>query len=511
MKKIRLTWWLACVAVLPAFATGCGDDSVGEETGDSEGDSEDSSDVPTEGGEPGPPGPKGEPGEPGEPGDPGEPGPEGPEGPPGPEGPGNDPSISGVVPGKVFIERTIDVTISGNGTQWTDAATVDFGANVTVNDVQVGSPTGIVANITTEYGAAVGPRDVTVSDAEDLTFAGAFKLEVPLAIQATGTQAQGSILIANAQQLDTSTPFDTTHTGDGLFDPFVYTNIGLTATDPGILANFEQVDSFNMSLLVFVDVPTTAGVIDVGVASGPTGSEIFSTMPAALDVAARDPLVLAEGMDQIAMYDAAFGTQLFTFVPPDAPKKLTFTLTADSPDGGAGIALLPASGSFADLIDYNVAVQTNSFAAEPFYLVIWDNTGTEGYGYTLSVTTQDLIPEVEPNEMCSDATPIVPPSISPAELSDENDVDWFVLTATDADVGLSVHVVTQPGDPQTDTLVEVFADDCVTTLGGPSDDLGFHEDWYSDPIPAAGDYYVKVIHAPYPYNSPAYEMLVTLE
>ena len=47
MKKIRLTWWLACVAVLPAFATGCGDDSVGEETGDSEGDSEDSSDVPT--------------------------------------------------------------------------------------------------------------------------------------------------------------------------------------------------------------------------------------------------------------------------------------------------------------------------------------------------------------------------------------------------------------------------------------------------------------------------------
>ncbi len=45
-------------------------------------------------------------------------GPEGQPGPPGDPGPGSDPSISSIVPGKVYLERTLDVAISGFGTQW---------------------------------------------------------------------------------------------------------------------------------------------------------------------------------------------------------------------------------------------------------------------------------------------------------------------------------------------------------------------------------------------------------
>ena len=77
------------------------------------------------------------------------------------------------------------------------------------------------------------------------------------------------------------------------------------------------------------------------------------------------------------------------------------------------------------------------------------------------------------------------------------------------------HVVTQPGDAYTDTWVEVFRGDTTTSLGGPSDDNGGHEDWFSDAIPAVGDYYVKVYNSRYVtvFNAAYrhYDLLVTLE
>jgi hypothetical protein len=217
-------------------------------------------------------------------------------------------------------------------------------------------------------------------------------------------------------------------------------------------------------------------------------------------------------MDQVATYAAAFETQLFTYVPPDMGKKVTFEVIGDDPEATPAFVLLPASGSFTELIAYTQAITVKSTMPEPFYLVVWDNTGFEGYDYTLSVTTEDLPPpEVEPNNTCAEATPIAPPSATDAAMPDELDEDWFVFTATDADVGKVVHVITQPGDDDTDTVVEVFEGDCLSTLGGPSDDIQYHEDWISDPIVAAGDHYIRVSYSSFGFTSPNYELLVTLE
>ena len=89
------------------------------------------------------------------------------------------------------------------------------------------------------------------------------------------------------------------------------------------------------------------------------------------------------------------------------------------------------------------------------------------------------------------------------------------MTATTADVGKRFHVVTLPGDLDTDSLVEVFRPDGTTSLGGPSNDNNFHEDWFSDPIPIAGDYYVKIENSPFVSafdpNASHYDLLVTVE
>jgi len=209
---------------------------------------------------------------------------------------------------------------------------------------------------------------------------------------------------------------------------------------------------------------------------------------------------------------SAYDTLLYTFVPPDAGKKVTFSVTSDDVDAAPAFVLLPASGSFADLIAYTGEITVKSTTPDPFYVVYWDNSGVEGYDFALNVSTADLPPpEVEPNNTCAQANPITSGGTIDASMPDDLDEDWFVITATDADVGLSVHVVTAPGDDDTDTVVEVFADDCVTSLGGPSDDAFYHEDWFSDVIPAAGDYYVRVSYSSFGFASSNYEVTVTIE
>ena len=95
--------------------------------------------------------------------------------------------------------------------------------------------------------------------------------------------------------------------------------------------------------------------------------------------------------------------------------------------------------------------------------------------------------------------------------SGDADEDWFALTAAAADVGKVVHVITSAGDPNTDTIADVFASDCTTSLGGPSDDSEFHSDFKSSPIPAAGTYFVKVAASPDGTTGKFYNVSIALE
>ncbi|MDY6892832.1 MAG: hypothetical protein SVO26_03830, partial [Chloroflexota bacterium] len=72
------------------------------------------------------------------------------------------PTITSVDPNQDIRGTTLDVTITG--TDFTDASAVDFSAEITVDGFTVDDPSQITATITIDAGAAIGTRDVSVTN-----------------------------------------------------------------------------------------------------------------------------------------------------------------------------------------------------------------------------------------------------------------------------------------------------------------------------------------------------------
>ena len=121
--------------------------------------------------------------------------------------------------------------------------------------------------------------------------------------------------------------------------------------------------------------------------------------------------------------------------------------------------------------------------------------------------------ETEPNNVCTQANAGALSGSLLASLASGTDVDWFFYQATDLDIGKKVHVVTSPGEINTDTVVEVFSGACTapTSLRGPSDDSGYHENWKSTPITVGGVIFVKVTNSSFGHLGSAYKLTVTYE
>lgn len=469
MRRSKLNL-LLCALMGAAALTGCGSDP----------------------GPAGPAGPAGQQGQPGEPGTPGD---------------LDVPSVSAILPNTVYLERTLEVTIMGNATSWTDAATVDFGPGVKVEGILVPSPTSIIAAITIDGAADLGTRDVVVTEGKDTTtYAGGFLVAPPLAFDGyAGTLAQGSIFIGRVSQRDLTTPFDTAGAPD-------YTNLTLEAGD-GTSAQINEAQSYAIDFLMFVDVNATADDKALHVMSGLQGGETSSLAPKALPIAARTPTALTLAGPNMATAPAkALESQLYSYTP-GAHKLLTISAASQDPTKTPKFVLLPSSGSFADLISYGSVGQTVTETDAPLYVVFWDNTGDGGYDYELTIDEQSS-DDLEPNNVCAMGQTVdgLPAALHNLSLTNEKDEDWFRITATAADVGKLIHVVTKPGDGNTDTVIEAFGGDCnaLDSLGGPSADVDYHEDYTSTPITAPGDYWIKVSHSSYPFAGSLYDLDIAL-
>lgn len=493
-RRLGLTPYFVAIGACLAFAAGCSGD-----------DGED--------GATGPAGPAGE---------------QGPAGETGPQGPAGEdavatPSISAVSPHAAFLDRSKTVTISGHGTEWSDAdaPAVSFGDNVTVDSVSVASPTALVATITIDPDATLGARDVTVTVGSDtLTYTNGFMVESPLGLELMGTAAQGSILIATANNRDFDTPFDTTYTGDGFFTPIEYVNLQVSALD-GIDASVSSASAYSIEMLMFADVDAPEGDKDIDILSGPSGDQTHFPFPGAFTIEARTPEVLASGTPVTGTVAEMFGSALYQLDVSDTDEQyVSVSASSSNSNAAPGLVLLPSSGSFADLIDYapGISMFSDPTGNTTYYLVYWDNTGATGYDYEVKtfIGTPTYGQETEPNDTTADAVEITgnPFIVEDATIPDLNDEDWFVYEATAADVGKRFHMVTMPGDTACDTIVEAFESDGTTMLGTTSPNNDYHEDHFSDEIPSAGTYYVRVRPDDtgwYDTAYPNYQLVITVE
>ncbi len=443
---------------------------------------------------------------------------QGPQGPSGPAGPGGNPSVNAVVPSSAFLGGAESITISGFATSWTDSAHVDFGAGVTVDSMQVASPTAIVAHVSVAFDATPGIRDVTVTDGgSTLTYKGAFSVDPATALSVQGTLAQGSVVMAKVTDLDFTRPFDATTAGDGLFTPISWPNIEVS-TDTGVASQLQSAQAYSLDTILLIDLDVVAGKTKLDVLSGPVGGtrENFPN-PTALDVAARTPKPLALGQATSVNLQDPYASEIYSVTPPGSSLNVVeLSATTTNTSANPQVLVMPASGHFGELLGVGPDVVLASSSSAKLNVVVWDNSGTAGYAATLraDATAATGADEAEPNNTTAQAQAAssLPFVLQNASLSSGSDEDWIAVTAAAGDVGKSIRVITMPGDPQTDTLVEVFAGDGTTSLGGPSDDANYHENWLSTPISTAGKYYVKITASPfYSSSQTKYQALVRFE
>ncbi|MGC4119440.1 MAG: hypothetical protein QM765_33705 [Myxococcales bacterium] len=436
---------------------------------------------------------------------PGETGPQGPVGPTGATGatgdPGDpavaDPSISAIIPSVVFTGREARITISGDVTAWSDTASVDFGAGIGVKDVIVASPTSLIARVEVDDDAALGARDVVVTDGSATeTYRGGFEVISPLAITTVGTLAQGSVIAVRARMLDLTTPFDMTKTGDGTFAPIAYPNIQVAAP-AGTQVSLSAVGLYEVSFDLVVDSFTPAGDLDLSVTSGPSGATVTSLAPKAIPLAARQPVAATHAQPGEALLAGAGDSALFSYQLATAQ----LTLVDLSVTGTASTIgfFLPSSGKFADLFARGPGATAVLDTTDPVYVVARDTGGAPGNKVGLYVveTTVTGGAEVEPNDVATSGMLVTPPfAVRGATLSAQGDADWYKVTVTGADLGKTLDVQTVGLDLKTDTVVAIFDTDGSTKLT-ESEDRDFLDSAQSDPLQNAGVYYVRITASPY--------------
>jgi hypothetical protein len=401
-------------------------------------------------------------------------------------------SISGVIPGEVFVGRDADLLIIGSNTSWADGVSVDLGRGVTVNGVSVASPTALLVKVSADATATLGARDVRV---DDLAYAAGFELLTPLQLNVQGVIAQGSLSFVRVTNLDLATPFDTTIGSDGGFP-----NIQIKAGE-GTSAQVEAVEPYSIEMLFLVDVDAATGPQDLEVLSGPPGLELAFRFPGAFDMIQRQPMPLTSGLPSASSVDEPFESLLYS-IAPDERSLLLAGAVAQSAEASPRVALLPASGSFDDLIIFGPTARV--VADELHYIIYWDNAGVSGYDFELNAQAATLaasLPEGEPNDVRGQAALVAatPAAMEEASLLALNDEDWvrFDLTADDLRDGKIIHAITFGDDPLTDTIVTVFRGTTELAASGDSDDFGVMDEVSTAPVTTAGTYYVRVTASPF--------------
>ena len=212
-----------------------------------------------------------------------------------------------------------------------------------------------------------------------------------------------------------------------------------------------------------------------------------------------------------------------TVTAADVGKLLTIATTAGDDNTDTYIEAYSGSCASPTLLgtskdtDYHETLKVGPIMAAGTYRVRISNSPTYPYGGSkYNVSFSMVLPDdVEPNNTCMQAQQggALGMPFGPLYLPNQADEDWLVYPVSAADVGKSVHVVTSPGEDNTDTVVEVFEGMCpsLTSLGGPSTDIFYHEDWVSSPMTQPGLVYVKVSYSPGAYVNSAYMLNVEFQ
>ncbi|MFC1852829.1 putative Ig domain-containing protein, partial [candidate division CSSED10-310 bacterium] len=185
------------------------------------------------------------------------------------------PQITSLNPTSADRNATLDVTIYGTGFQ-TGAAS-DFGVDITVNSTIVNGPGQITANIYIDKYAALGFRDVTVTNAD-----------AQVALKSAGFEVEAEIPTVtdcNPPQGNRGSTLDVTISGTNFLDG------ATSAFGTGIMVNSTSfISESELSANITIDPGTSLGFRDVTVTNPDTKN---ATLPNSFEVLNQQPEVLS--------------------------------------------------------------------------------------------------------------------------------------------------------------------------------------------------------------------------
>lgn len=374
-------------------------------------------------------------------------------------------SLDQVTPGEVYLGRTIELAITGDGTDFSDQSKVELGAGVTVTTVHATSATELAVTAAVSTAAALGPHDVYVDGA---ALADAFTVAAPATAEvAAGTARRGGLVTVHLALVE---PGRTWTADDVAF-----------FASPGLTVGTRTVTATAIDALVAIDASAPLGdaVLEVH-----AGGDVF-TVPAALAIAdTGDAPVLHDALH--VQPDAAGAA--FAWLDPESPLALV-DLAIGARAAGAlvldGAGVYPRPLAFAttrtEVID--------GVRGVGFY------TGGGGGAFDVTARRSPLhaVTATDDNDSFATATLLGAPGgyVADAALAGPDDVRYFAVDVTDGAVGLPLRVVTL-GDAATDTRLAVVRDDQASLLGPMSNDDVALDELVTPVLPSVGRYYIRV-------------------
>jgi hypothetical protein len=416
-------------------------------------------------------------------------------------GPAPLPAIVGLSPTAAWRGDAVTLTITGTDTGWSAASLPYFepGTGLAVDALTVVSPTELRASVRVLYDAPVGPRVIYVGTGTTYRATPEFRVDAPITVAWFAQPfVQASVLVG---VLGVNRPGDVI---DG--------RVLATARDGSPLPLWYD-DPAGFILVLPEDVPL--GVFDLAVHR--TGAGGGSTLKLPGGPIGTRASVLTSFPLQMTL-PTADGTALHR-ITTTTDGFLEFPMTSSDPT--LPIHFLYAHASpFAPPVVGNAPILYGGGtpgpravvrAGETYDLVVF--SGHTSYGIDVRETPVAPVAETEPNDVAASAQALSPPAlVTPAAMVPETGVDWFTFTASAADVGKVLRVVTSPGPALS---VVIARADLATTLGGASAaGPGAAVDLRSTPLPAAEKVYVRVTSGATPAKpdvTPSYRLFLRLE
>ncbi|HEX7702011.1 MAG TPA: hypothetical protein VF403_14845 [Kofleriaceae bacterium] len=436
-------------------------------------------------------------------------------------GSSTDPSVSGVFPAEGFSGRTVRVEVSGDATTWSTGATVSFGAGITVSNVAVASPTDLFADVAIDNAAAPGLSDVTVSSGGTFTLTQAFEVKSPIDVTFEGDAAQGGLPYLTIVNHDFDNAFDLTADATGAL-----ANLTITGPSGTTFKTDSSSTAYSLHGFCFIDGDAMPGTLTIK--SGPTATSVTSTI-GTVDIKTRAPTALTSGTPTSGSL-ANVGDSLYYSMPAVAG---LVHLTASATGSGAqlAVAILPASGHWADQIGSSFAILPSAGTVN---IVLFDNGTASGYTTSLTAVSETLTSAAEPaapadNTIATALTATLPYEMTGATLSSATTIDpgdYVKVVIDAANATKKLHIIAGGTNPATDTAVDFVSSANTSLVMGPIDggapagqDGGFscgalgqcNEEVLIGPF-AAGTYYIKVTEgAAYDPSANDYALLAWFE